>query len=96
MFSKPRNAVLACFAFAFVVGWVVLGHYLYTVPVGLDQTAFVAGEILHSVALMFLPGLNNAASGVVALLLLLLAVGGVSFFVVRSAVRKRAARMKGS
>ena len=51
----------------------------------------VAGEVLHSVALMFLPGLNNAASGVVALLLLLLAVGGVSFFVVRSAVRKRAA-----
>jgi predicted aldo/keto reductase-like oxidoreductase len=76
-------------ASALAIGWLVLGHYMYKMPVGLDQGAFIAGETLHSIALMFKPDLQNAASGAVAMLLLLLALGGISFFVVRAAVRRR-------
>jgi predicted aldo/keto reductase-like oxidoreductase len=89
VFSKPRTAVLVCLATALILGWTVLGHYMYTVPVGLDQSAFVAGEFLHGIALKLLPDLVNAASGLVALVLIVLGLGVAAFFVVRSAVRRR-------
>jgi predicted aldo/keto reductase-like oxidoreductase len=91
MFTKTRNAILGSLLFALVAGYFVLGHYLYKVPIGLDQSGFVAGKALHSFALLFSPDAATAMSGVVLLLGSLLAIGAIVFFVVRAAVRGRAA-----
>ena len=91
MFSKPRNAIIASLVFAAVAGYFVIGHYLYKLPVGLDSSAFLAGEALQRLALLVDPGLQHAASGLVLLILSLLIVGAIVFLVVRSAVRARAA-----
>jgi hypothetical protein len=89
VFSRPRNAVIGCLLFALVAGYFVLGGILYKVPVGLDQSGFFAGELLHSIALLFAPDATSALSGVALLLLTILAIGAVVFFVVRAAVRGR-------
>ncbi|MBW2447596.1 MAG: aldo/keto reductase [Deltaproteobacteria bacterium] len=91
MFSKPRNAAIACLAFALVAGYFVLGHYLYKVPIGLDQSGFIAGEAMHSIATLFVKNPTNSLSGAVLLLLVFLGIGAVCFFVARTAVRNRAA-----
>ena len=91
MLSKPRNAILASLLFALVAGYFALGHLLYKVPVGLDESGFLAGDVMHRIGLFFVPEANNALSGVVLLLLTLLAIGAVAFLVVRAAVRNRVA-----
>jgi hypothetical protein len=91
VFTKPRNAIVGSLVFALVAGYLVVGHYLYKLPVGLDQTGFIAGYFLHSVGLLFAPDATNAMSGVVLLVLSLLGVGAVAFFAVRAAVRSRRA-----
>ena len=48
MFERPRNTALACLLFAAVAGYFVIGHYLYKVPIGLDESAFLFGEPLQS------------------------------------------------
>ena len=48
MLSRPRNAVLCALALALVAGYFVTGHYLYKAPIGLDASAFLAGEWIQS------------------------------------------------
>ena len=91
MFDRPRNAIAASLVFALVAGYVVVGHYLYKLPVGLDQSGFLAGYFMDSVARVFAPDATNAMSGVVLLVLSLLGIGAVAFFAVRAAVRSRLA-----
>jgi len=91
VFSKPRYAVLASLLFALVAGYFVVGHYLYKLPVGLDPSAFLAGEALQRLALLVNPHLEHAVAGLVLLILSLLLIGVVAFLVVRAAVRARAA-----
>jgi len=91
VFSKPRNAIVGSLVFALVAGYFIVGHYLYKAPIGLDPSGFIAGEALHSLGLLFRPDATNTMSGVVLLFASLLAVGAVAFFVVRAAVRSRAA-----
>ena len=44
MFARPRNVAVACLLFAAVAGYFVTGHYLYKVPIGLDESAFLLGR----------------------------------------------------
>jgi hypothetical protein len=89
--SKPRTVVIGCLVFAIIAGYFVVGHYLYKVPIGLNQSGFIAGELLHDIATAIQPGAMNAMSGIVLLGLSVLAIGAIGFFVTRSAVRKRVA-----
>ncbi|MBW2289151.1 MAG: aldo/keto reductase [Deltaproteobacteria bacterium] len=91
MLFKPRTAVIGCLVFSLFAGYFVVGHYLYKVPIGLDQSGFLAGGLMHEIATQFKPDAMNAMSGVVLLLLSVLAIGVIAFFVTRAAVRKRAA-----
>jgi hypothetical protein len=93
MLGRPRNAALACLAFAAVAGYFVTGYYLYKVPIGLDESAFLFGEPLQALAKRFDPDLTNAVSGVILLGLSLLAIAAIGFFVMRAAVRAKAAAL---
>jgi predicted aldo/keto reductase-like oxidoreductase len=84
---KPRSAVIGSLLFALIAGYFVVGHYLYKVPIGLDQSGFMAGDLMHKIATLFKPDAMNAMSGVALLVLSVLAIGAISFFVTRAAVR---------
>ena len=77
MFDRPRNTALACLLFAAVAGYFVTGHYLYKVPIGLDESAFLLGEPLQALAMRVAPDLQNATSGAILLVLSLLAIAAV-------------------
>jgi aryl-alcohol dehydrogenase-like predicted oxidoreductase len=91
MSRKPLSVAAACLVLAVVAGWLVVGPLLYKVPIGLDESAFLWGEPLQAVAKWFAPGLQNAASGGILLLLALLALGALAFLVTRAAVRAKSA-----
>ena len=93
MFDRPRNTALACLLIAAVAGYFVTGHYLYKVPIGLDASAFLLGEPLQALAKRVAPGLHNAASGAILLVLSLLAIAAVGFFAMRRSVRAKAAKV---
>ena len=90
---RPRNARLAGLGFALVAGYLWTGHYLYSAPLGLDASAYPAGEAIQAVALAANPELKNAVAGAVWILLSLLGISAVVFFLVRSAVRSRVAEV---
>jgi len=91
MSNTPRNAVIASLVVAVLAGYFIVGHYLYKVPIGLDQSGFLAGDAMHSIAALFAPEAKNAMSGAVLLFLSAIAVGLVGFVLMRSAMRKRQA-----
>jgi aryl-alcohol dehydrogenase-like predicted oxidoreductase len=91
MFDRPRNTALACLLLAAVAGYFVAGHYLYKIPIGLDASAFLLGEPLQALAMRVAPGLQNATSGAILLLLSLLAIAAVAFLAMRRSVRAKAA-----
>ena len=93
MLRNPRNAWIAVLVFALVAGFLVTGHYLYQTPIGLYDTAFFMGGFLQKVVLVFVPDLKNSAGGGVLLLLSLLAIGTLSFWVVRHAVRAKSVEL---
>ncbi len=96
MFARPRNAVLACLLFAAVAGYFVTGYYLYKIPIGLDESAFLFGAALQALAVRFAPNLHNAASGAILLVLSLIAIGSIAFFVMRASVRAKVAKVDAS
>jgi aryl-alcohol dehydrogenase-like predicted oxidoreductase len=87
--SRVLLIVLACLLSAAVVGWVALGPLLAKLPIGLDESAFLWGAPLQALAKRVEPDLVNAASGVILLVLGLLAIGTLAFVAVRAAVRRR-------
>jgi aryl-alcohol dehydrogenase-like predicted oxidoreductase len=93
MQPRIRNAWLAGLAISLVGGYFVAGRLLYEVPIGLDSTAFLAGEAIQDAALSFVPTLKHAVGGLVWLslwgVILLLVVPAILFFVVRGSVRSR-------
>ncbi|MBW2267193.1 MAG: aldo/keto reductase [Deltaproteobacteria bacterium] len=89
MLRSPRNAWFAVLAFALVAGYFVIGPLLSRIPIGLDASAFPAGEALQRIHARLDPSIENASAGLIWLLLLLLVVAALGFFVVRSAVRAR-------
>ncbi len=89
MFRKPLTVWLVCLAFALIAGYFVAGHYMYKFPIGLDESAFLAGSAIQSVAEKLNPELDNAIAGVVLMVISLLLIAGVVFFVVRGSVRAK-------
>ena len=89
MFRKPGLMTLVCLAFALVAGLLWTGHWLYVLPVGLDASAFPAGEAIQRLAALLSPELKNAIGGVVWLGISLLVITGAAFFVVRASVRAK-------
>ena len=87
MLRSSLNAWLAVLVFAAIAGYFVIGAVLYSVPIGLDASAFPAGEIIQSIHESLDPSIQNASAGLIWVLLLLLGVAAVGFFVVRSAAR---------
>jgi len=91
MFRKPGLVTLACLALALIAGFAWTGHWFYTFPIGLDATAFPAGEAIQRLAESLNPELKNAVGGLVWVVLSLLVIGAVVFFVVRASVRAKVA-----
>jgi hypothetical protein len=91
VFTRPRSAVIASLVLALVVGVGVAGHLLDKLPVGLDPSAFLAGETIQALANEVAPNLHQGVPGIFWLVAALLSVGVVSFFLVRGAVRAQAA-----
>jgi aryl-alcohol dehydrogenase-like predicted oxidoreductase len=88
-----RNAVIAAFAIALVVGFISIGPLLNKLPVGLDTSAYLFGGAIQSIVLVFSPDLSNAAAGGIWLILLILGTGAAGFFLVRGAVRAKVGRV---
>jgi len=85
MLSRPRNAALCALALSLVVGYFVIGHYLYKAPIGLDSSAFLLGNWIQSLA----PSAQHAIAGPIWALAALFAVIAVSVWLVRRAVAGR-------
>lgn len=84
MFSRPRNAVLAALVLALVGGYFVAGHWFYLAPIGLDSSAFPAGDWIQS----RVPDAEHAVGGLVWVLISLVAIAAIAFFWVRTAVAR--------
>ena len=82
MLSRPRNAVLFALALSLLAGFFVTGHYLYKAPIGLDPSAFLLGDWIQ----VLVPGAGHAVAGPFWALASLIAVAGVSVWLVRRAV----------
>ena len=91
MLRSPRIAWIAALVVALVAGYFVAGSLLYHAFIGLDASAWVAGEAIQRFAVARDPELNNAVGGAVWLVVTLLAIAAFGFFVVRAAVRARTA-----
>jgi predicted aldo/keto reductase-like oxidoreductase len=85
--TRTRSAIIASLVLALVVGVFAAGHLLNKLPIGLDPSAFLAGQAIQDVVKSFVPNLNLSVAGIVWLVVALLAVGFASFFLVRGAVR---------
>ena len=86
MLRSPRIAWIAALVVALVAG-----SLLYHAFIGLDASAWVAGEAIQRFAVARDPELNTAVGGAVWLVVTLLAIAAFGFFVVRAAVRARTA-----
>ncbi|MGI9591912.1 MAG: aldo/keto reductase, partial [Myxococcota bacterium] len=93
MFRKPGLVTLACLGCALLAGFLWTGHWFYTFPIGLDETAFPAGEWIQRLAERLNPELKNAVGGVVWVGISLLMIAGIAFFVVRASVRSKVAEV---
>ncbi len=89
MFRKPGLVTLACSVAALVAGFLWTGHWFYLFPIGLDASAFPAGEAIQRIASSLNPELKNAVGGLVWLGVSLLLIAGVAFLVVRASVRAK-------
>src|SRR5262245_31731454 len=87
---RPLAVAAGSLVLSAAAGWLVVGHLLYKVPIGLDESAFLWGAPLQRLAEWFRPHLEHAVSGGVLLLLALVAIGALAFLFVRAAVRARA------
>jgi predicted PurR-regulated permease PerM len=83
--STSRLVAIAC-GVALLLGWAISGDFLYHAVIGLDASAFPAGEAIQSL----FRGAPNAVGGMVLALGTLLALAIVVFFVVRERVRAAA------
>ena len=89
MLRSPRNAWLVALVVALVAGWFVVGSLLYHAFIGLDASAWLAGDTIQRLAVAGAPELKNAVGGMVWLVVTLLGIAAFGFFVVRAAVRAR-------
>jgi aryl-alcohol dehydrogenase-like predicted oxidoreductase len=88
--TRPRIIIVAGLAFALVAGYFVAGHLFYKFPIGLDASAFLAGDAIHGAIRSFAPDTHGSIVGVVWLVVSLLAIATVTFFAVRTSQRAQA------
>ncbi len=93
MSFRPRTAVLASFLLALVVGFSVTGRLVYKASIGLDPSAFLAGETMQAIGKALMPNLDVTVAGLVLAFGPLLLLALAAFFVVRAAVRAKVARV---
>jgi len=91
MFRSPRNAWLAALLVALLGGWFVAGSLLYHAFVGLDASAWWAGESIQRWVGSVASEPRHAVAGAVWLVVTLLGIAAFGFFAVRGAVRSRVA-----
>ena len=72
---RPRNAFILSLVAGALVGATVSAHYLAQSFIGLDPSAFPAGETVQSIGRTFFPSLNVAVGGLVLALGSVLVVG---------------------
>lgn len=85
--STSRVVLIAC-AVSLLIGWGVSGRFLYRAVIGLDASAFPAGEFIQG----FFPDAPNAVAGLVLGLGTLALIPIVVFLVVRLVARRPARR----
>ena len=90
MLAKPRIVIVACLVFALVAGYFVAGHHFYKFPIGLDASAYLAGDAIHGVIRSFSPNSHGSVVGVVWLVVSLVAIAAVGFFTARASLRAEA------
>ncbi len=89
MFRSPARVALGVLVLSLVVGYLFAGGQLYDTFVGLDPSAFPAGQAIQDVVQGFAPDMKNAIAGAVWALVTLLVMGAIGFASVRTAVRAR-------
>ena len=77
---RPRNAFILSLVAAVLVGATVSAHYLAQGFIGLDPSAFPAGETFQSIGRSIFPSLNISVGGLVLALGSLLRVGVLAGF----------------
>ena len=90
MLARPRIIIVAGLVFALVAGYFVAGRFFYQFPIGLDASAFPAGDAIHGAIQSFAPDIHGSVVGVVWLIVSLLAIATVVFFAVRASQRAQA------
>jgi len=91
MTLRPRTVFVVCVALALVVGLTFAGATMYRAAIGLDSSAFPAGEWMQRIGDTLFSGVNVAVAGLVLALGALLAVAVLSFAAVALSVRRSAA-----
>jgi predicted aldo/keto reductase-like oxidoreductase len=90
---RPGILALAAIGASLVVGYLWSGHYAWQASIGLDPSAFPAGEIMQRIGVALFPGLDVAVAGLVLALGMILVLGIATFVLVR---RSRRAEVAGT
>jgi len=88
--ARPRIIIVASLVFALVAGYFVSGQLFYKFPIGLDASAFLAGDAILGAIRTFAPDTHGSVVGVVWLVVSLLAIATVALFAVRASQRAQA------
>jgi predicted aldo/keto reductase-like oxidoreductase len=88
---RVRTLVLVWLAVSALVGFFVAAPNFYLNLIGLDASGFLFGEVIQRVLGSVVPGLTNAAGGMVWAFGSLLAVSLSGFFLERATVRRHGA-----
>jgi predicted aldo/keto reductase-like oxidoreductase len=95
MLSKPRNAFLACLAFALIAGFLTAGRYMYRAPIGHDGSGFLFGSTIDGIVRSFNPDAPGAMVGFVWILISLLAITVISVWLFGRWTREARASVSG-
>jgi predicted aldo/keto reductase-like oxidoreductase len=87
MRSRPLKVALACMLAAGLVGFVISGSLMVKSFIGLDPSAFPAGQLVQDIGHALLPSISLAVGGLVLALGSLLLVIIASFVLVRRSAR---------
>jgi len=93
VFSKSHAAFFVAIAIALAVGWWVAGPLVYKTAIGLNETAFPAGELMQDLVTRLAPDFARTVAGGVLFAISALAVGAAAFLLVRAARRAQVASL---
>lgn len=88
---STRNVVICSIGAALIAGLTVAGNWVYLSLVGLDPSAFPAGEFIQGIANRFAPDLNRTVGGMVIALGLILLIAVIGVIAVRRSLHAAAA-----